>query len=229
MVLKKHKLKLNLEKCSFSVQVGKFLGFILTQRGIKANPEKCEAMINMRSPKSIMKFQQLAKRITILTFNTTMIQELGKDQHLIYFISKILQRVDTQYQKIKKGSPSLGLLIKQVLRKPDLVGRMVRWTVKLSKFDISFKRKGHIKVQVLSDFITKLAPTGEPSEFGGEWTLLVDGVSNQISSGAEIIWEGSYEYKALLARMRVAEELGDQVLTIKSDFQLATAQVNGHY
>ncbi|RDX68560.1 hypothetical protein CR513_52433, partial [Mucuna pruriens] len=39
-VLRKHKLKLNQEKCSFRVQVGKFLGYMLTRRGIKANSDK---------------------------------------------------------------------------------------------------------------------------------------------------------------------------------------------
>ncbi|RDX75249.1 Retrovirus-related Pol polyprotein from transposon opus, partial [Mucuna pruriens] len=53
MVLQKHKLKLNLEKCLFSVEAGKFLGFMLTRRRIDANPEKYEAVINMRIPRSI--------------------------------------------------------------------------------------------------------------------------------------------------------------------------------
>ncbi|RDX98073.1 Retrovirus-related Pol polyprotein from transposon 17.6, partial [Mucuna pruriens] len=49
-VLRKHRLKLNLEKCSFRVQARKFLGFMLIKRGIEANSEKCQAIINMRSP-----------------------------------------------------------------------------------------------------------------------------------------------------------------------------------
>ncbi|RDY11620.1 Retrovirus-related Pol polyprotein from transposon 17.6, partial [Mucuna pruriens] len=42
-VLRRHqlKLKLNPEKCSFGVRDGKFLGFVLTQRGIETNTEKC--------------------------------------------------------------------------------------------------------------------------------------------------------------------------------------------
>ncbi|RDX75235.1 hypothetical protein CR513_44901, partial [Mucuna pruriens] len=65
-ILKKHKLKLNPEKCSFGVQAGKFLGFILTRRGIEANLEKCKALINMRSPRSVKEVQQLAGRIMAL-------------------------------------------------------------------------------------------------------------------------------------------------------------------
>ena len=45
----KYILKLNPEKCVFGVEADKFLGFLLTERGIKANPEKCAAIIITRS------------------------------------------------------------------------------------------------------------------------------------------------------------------------------------
>jgi len=41
----KYKLKLNPEKSVFGVEAGKFLGFLLTERGIEANPEKCVAIL----------------------------------------------------------------------------------------------------------------------------------------------------------------------------------------
>ena len=37
-ILKKHKLRLNTSKCSFGVGSGKFLGYMITHRGIKVNP-----------------------------------------------------------------------------------------------------------------------------------------------------------------------------------------------
>ncbi|RDX92559.1 Retrovirus-related Pol polyprotein from transposon opus, partial [Mucuna pruriens] len=37
-VLRRHQLKLNLEKCSFGAKTDNFLGFMLTRRGIEANP-----------------------------------------------------------------------------------------------------------------------------------------------------------------------------------------------
>ncbi|RDX92196.1 Retrovirus-related Pol polyprotein from transposon 17.6, partial [Mucuna pruriens] len=67
-VLRKHKLKLNLKKCSFGVQARKFLGFMLIRRGIEANSDKCEAVINMRSPRSVKEVQQLASQITALSW-----------------------------------------------------------------------------------------------------------------------------------------------------------------
>jgi len=53
----KYRLKLNPEKCVFRVEAGKFLGFLLTERGIEANPEKCVAILAMRSPISVKEVQ----------------------------------------------------------------------------------------------------------------------------------------------------------------------------
>ena len=39
--LRKHNMRLNPHKCVFAIEVGKFLGFMLIHRGIKANPDKC--------------------------------------------------------------------------------------------------------------------------------------------------------------------------------------------
>jgi len=63
----KYKLKLNPEKCVFGVEAGKFLGFLLTERGIEANPEKCAAILAMRSPISVKEVQQLTGRMTALS------------------------------------------------------------------------------------------------------------------------------------------------------------------
>jgi len=45
----KYNLKLNPKKYVFGVEAGKFLGFFLTEWGIEANPEKCAAIIEMRT------------------------------------------------------------------------------------------------------------------------------------------------------------------------------------
>jgi hypothetical protein len=43
-------LKLNPEKCVFGVKKGKFLGCLVSTKGIKANPNKIEAILQMESP-----------------------------------------------------------------------------------------------------------------------------------------------------------------------------------
>ena len=45
-LLRKHNMKLNPLKCAFGVSSGKFLGFMVTERGIEANPIQLKAIID---------------------------------------------------------------------------------------------------------------------------------------------------------------------------------------
>jgi len=63
----KYNLKLNLEKRVFGVEAGKFLGFLLTERSIEANPDKCAIITGMRSPANVKEVQQLTRRIVALS------------------------------------------------------------------------------------------------------------------------------------------------------------------
>ena len=67
VTISKYRLKLNPEKCVFGVEAGKFLGFMITERGIEANPDKCATIIAMRSPRSVKEVQQLTGRMTALS------------------------------------------------------------------------------------------------------------------------------------------------------------------
>ncbi|KAL0361700.1 UNVERIFIED_CONTAM: Transposon Ty3-G Gag-Pol polyprotein [Sesamum radiatum] len=58
-VLRKYKLKLNLGKCAFGVQGGRFLGYMVTQRGIEANPSKIKAILDMKTPSNVNEVQRL--------------------------------------------------------------------------------------------------------------------------------------------------------------------------
>ena len=62
VTIAKYKLKLNPEKCIFGVEAKKFLGFLLTERGIEANPDKCAAILAMRSLTTVKEVQQLTGR-----------------------------------------------------------------------------------------------------------------------------------------------------------------------
>ncbi|XP_062158742.1 uncharacterized protein LOC133866220 [Alnus glutinosa] len=64
--LRTHKMKLNLAKCAFGVSSEKFLGFMVSQRGIKENPEKVSAVFGMQSPQTTKQLQQLTWRIAAL-------------------------------------------------------------------------------------------------------------------------------------------------------------------
>ncbi|XP_073129118.1 uncharacterized protein [Henckelia pumila] len=64
--LRNYQLKLNPSKCTFGVRAGKFLGYMVTRRGIEANPEKFQAIISMSSPRNVQEVQRLTGRITAL-------------------------------------------------------------------------------------------------------------------------------------------------------------------
>ena len=65
--VRNYNMRLNPDKCTFGVQAGKFLGFMLTSRGIEANPDKCQAIIDMRSPTTKKEVQQLTGRLAALS------------------------------------------------------------------------------------------------------------------------------------------------------------------
>nr|KYP53964.1 hypothetical protein KK1_000129 [Cajanus cajan] len=79
-------------------------------------------------------------------------------------------------------------LIKQILRKPELAGRMIAWSVELSEFGIKYESRGPLKAQCLADFVAELTPTSADEQ--QVWTLHVDGSSNSKGGGAGIILEG---------------------------------------
>ena len=58
-VLKKHKLRLNADKCIFGVSSGKFLGFLVTSRGIEDDPNQITAVASLRPPTTIKEVQRL--------------------------------------------------------------------------------------------------------------------------------------------------------------------------
>ena len=62
-----YKIKLNPEKCAFSVPSGQLLGYLISQRGIEANPKKIRAIMAMEKPKNLKGVQQLAGRIAALS------------------------------------------------------------------------------------------------------------------------------------------------------------------
>ena len=208
--------------------------------------------------------------VTEWAISYVLVQEQDQVQKPIYFVSKALQGPELRYQSLEKAALAVvfsaqrlrhyfhsftlvvmtNLPIQKVLQKPDMAGRMVRWAVELSEFDIQYEPRGSIKGQDYADFVAEHSPGGDPEEveLGAQWMLSVDGSSNQQGSGAEIILEGpngvlieqalcfafkasnnQAEYEALIARMLLAKEMGAQSLLAKSDSQLVTGQVTGEY
>ena len=57
--LRSYNMKLNPNKCVFEVTAGKFLGFMVSQRGIEVNPEKIQAIMELGLPRTVKEVQSL--------------------------------------------------------------------------------------------------------------------------------------------------------------------------
>ena len=64
--LRLYNMKLNPSKCVFGVIAGKFLGFMVSQRGIKVNPEKVRAIMELKPPRMMKEVQSLNGKIAAL-------------------------------------------------------------------------------------------------------------------------------------------------------------------
>ncbi|XP_019161960.1 PREDICTED: uncharacterized protein LOC109158496 [Ipomoea nil] len=66
-VMLKYNLRLNPKNCAFAVQGGKFLGYMVTKRGIELNPEKVQAIMDMQPPNTVKDLQRLTGRLAALS------------------------------------------------------------------------------------------------------------------------------------------------------------------
>ena len=64
--LRSYNIKLHPEKCAFEVMVRKFLGFMVSQWGIEANPDKIRAIIEMTPPRNVKEVQSLNGKVAAL-------------------------------------------------------------------------------------------------------------------------------------------------------------------
>ncbi|KOM40249.1 hypothetical protein LR48_Vigan04g044700 [Vigna angularis] len=113
--VRKYNMRLNPAKCTFGVPAGKFLGFLLTTRGIEANPDKCRTILEMRSPQKLKKVQRLVGRLTSLS----------------RFIPKLAERIKPIVRIMKKSAGTdwddqceqAFNEVKSILISPPVMGR----------------------------------------------------------------------------------------------------------
>ena len=65
-ILRSYKLRLNASKCSFGVGSGKFLGYMVTHKGIEVNPDQIKAINNLRTPRNPKEVQKLTGMVAAL-------------------------------------------------------------------------------------------------------------------------------------------------------------------
>jgi hypothetical protein len=98
--LRKYQMKLNPSKCAFGVSSGKFLGFMVSQRGIEANPDKIKAILEMQPPKNIKETQGLTGRIA--TLNRFVFRSTDKCLPFFKVLRKAFEWMDECQQAFKE-------------------------------------------------------------------------------------------------------------------------------
>ena len=213
--------------------------------------------------------------LAVSDFSTSavLVRDKERVQHPIYYCNRALRGAEERYPRMEKLILALVTAarklcpysqahtievpteypIKQVLHKPETSGRLMKWAIELSEFDIRYKPKTVIKGQILADFVMEFT-SAEPAEKAQTetnppiWKLSVDGASNAQGSGVGLILtspEGidieyalrfgfhtsdkEAEYEAVIAGLNLAYSLEVDQLEAYSDSQLVVRQIEDTY
>ena len=141
--------------------------------------------------------------------------------------------------------------LRNVLHKPDITGRMLRWVIELSEYGIDYQPRLSLKGQVMADFIAELPEAralDKESTPDDWWSLHVDGASRLSGSGVELLLKAptgerleqsirldfptsnnKTEYEAILSGLSLATTLNASKVKIHSDSQLVVGQILKEY
>nr|GEW31517.1 reverse transcriptase domain-containing protein [Tanacetum cinerariifolium] len=205
--------------------------------------------------------------------SAVLMTERGTTQTPIYFITRTLQGPELNYLPMEKLVMSLVFTakrlrryfqthpitvitdqpIKQVMTRPDVVGRLQKWSIMLGEHNITYRPRTSVKGQILADFLIEMP--GDVSQAAPAavtqkepWTLFTDGSSCVDGSGVGLILtnpegvEFTYalrfqfaasnneaEYEALVAGLRIATQMGVKNIQVNVDSKLVANQVLGTY
>jgi hypothetical protein len=123
--LNRYKLKLNPTKCSFGMSAGQLLGFLVSTRGIEANPEKIQAILTMGKPAKLHDIQKLIGRVAALS---QFVARLGEKTLPFYALMKKsdskfewTEETDIAFTQLKKVLSTPPVLVALKEREPLLL------------------------------------------------------------------------------------------------------------
>ncbi|XP_042445895.1 uncharacterized protein LOC122030886 [Zingiber officinale] len=226
--LRMYGVKLNPHKCLFGAKSDHFLSYIVTERGIEANPSKVRALRDMPPPRNLKedaesRYTGLEKLAFALVLTARRLRP--------YFLANTIV--------VMTNSP-LG----RVLLNLEASGRLIKWTTELSEFDIQYQPRTTIKAQSLADFVSEVQ-NPEPE---ATWRVYLDGLATRQGSGIDLLmispqeeWmhlsvrldyratNNEAEYEAFIAGLQAAWHVGASKVLIYSDSQLDAQQLLGTF
>ena len=147
--------------------------------------------------------------------------------------------------------------MKQILHKPETSGRLIKWVIELSEFDIRYKPRTTIKGQVFANFIVEFTPSNaspqptETTQLAFDlpiWRLSVDRAANSQGRGVGLILtspdgidveyalrfgfqasNNEAEYEDVIVGLNLAHSMEANQLEICSDSQLVVKQIKDSY
>uniref|UniRef100_A0A2N9IRH8 Reverse transcriptase domain-containing protein n=1 Tax=Fagus sylvatica TaxID=28930 RepID=A0A2N9IRH8_FAGSY len=215
-ILRRHNLKLNATKCAFGVGSGKFLGFLVTQRGIEANPDQIAAIQGLQPPKNVREVQRLTGMAAALNrfisksaerylLTPPLLSSPKEGEPLYIYLAASDKAVSAAIIRDDSGEQRPVYYTSKTMngaetRSSDFSGRISKWGAHLGAYDVCYKPRTSIKGQVLADFIAEFAPEKSDLPTIGEhpkdderilekngWTLYVDGVANSRGSDLGVV------------------------------------------
>ncbi|XP_021719307.1 uncharacterized protein LOC110686982 [Chenopodium quinoa] len=208
-------MKLNPKKCLFGVKSGKLLGFMVSKRGIDANPTKVQAALDLPKPKTKRDVQRLTGRIAALSRFISRASDKGlpffkalkfpKSKELIWedeqreafkqFREHLAQlpklarpaEGETLYLYVAVSPATISAPLEKVHDKVEKSGRLAKWAFELTEFSINYQPRAVIKAQALAYFLAECSYQETLDEEKKIWTVFTDGSSTVNGSGAGVV------------------------------------------
>ncbi|XP_027181971.1 uncharacterized protein LOC113780363 [Coffea eugenioides] len=241
-VLRSSRIQLNPKKCTFGVRSDKFLGYTISKDGVRANPDKIRAIMDMTPPRNIKEVQRLTGRMAALN----------------RFLLKLTVQGETLFLYLTVGEEAVSAVL---IREQDKVQKLVfrtgrsttlRYTAQLRNTQKAGTKPAELEQAKEAVGRVEAGQAGEVGTMSANviptWTLYVDGASNKEECGVEILLISSTgeelayalrfnfrasnnesEYETLITGMEVTRKLGVESLKIDSDLQLIVNQVLRKY